>query len=325
MILHSSNNLMQLSALQDPNAMSSQSLRCAPDSGLATPNSKSSIVSNKRHGFTLIEIVTALVVLALIVSGSLVVINNCLESTVDIRMRMAAFSLARENMEKLLGASSVTESVEYGDSNDVPGLSWETRIEPFYDPHTTRMWIRGVSSASWSDVTGEQKKIEFTQWLTDLTAADIQKILRREEDQQVALDGETLAQSEELLDKVMQANESVGSDGYKNLVELARQLIETFPNAPAANKAREVLNTVPPAVKQEFSIQPQETTPTKPSLSDSLNKSSDSQTSDNKTTDTANGANDRMIGKYKESYLLELLDKDPKKAMEVIGEILSGK
>lgn len=233
--------------------------RTAPCPRHVSTNSRSSIVDSKiSPAFTLIEIVTSLVVLALIVSGSLVVINNCLESSADMRLRMAAFSLARENMERLLAAGALPESIEYGDSNSVVGVTWETRVEPFYDPHTNRMWLRGVSSASWYDAAAQLKTIEFTHWLTDLSSEDTAKILRREQAQQMALDEQALAEADALLEKVLQAKEAAQTAGYSEMIALARQLIEQYPTSPAADTAREILGSLPPAVQQEYSIQPSE-------------------------------------------------------------------
>jgi prepilin-type N-terminal cleavage/methylation domain-containing protein len=290
------------------------------------PNNKNTRASRCGHGFTLIEIVTAILVLGFIVSGSLVVINNCLESTADLRMRMSAFSLARENMEKLMGASKVTEAVEYGDSNDIAGLSWETRIEPFYDPHTTRMWIRGVSSASWYNVMGELKTIEFTQWLTDLTFEDVQKILKRQQAQQGALDEQTLAEAQDLLDKVLQARESAGTAGYGNMVELARRLIEEYPNAPAANDARLVLNDLPAPAKQEFNIQPRETTPVSPSVETSSGTSSENQPSSSESgNNSTNTSNEKIFGNYTEAELVKIWNDNPQEFWRIIMESLNAK
>jgi prepilin-type N-terminal cleavage/methylation domain-containing protein len=288
----------------------------------------------RSRGFTLIEIVTALVVLGLIVSGSLVVINNCLEATVDMRMRMAAFAVARENMEKLLGASAVTEAVEYGDSNDVVGVSWETRIEPFYEPHTVRMWIRAVSSASWYDMTGELKTIEFTQWLTDLTFADVSKIIKRQQDQQGALDEQTLAAAQELLDKVLQAQAVADTTGYDDTVELARQLIELYPNTPAADEARAILGGLPPVVRLQFNIQKRETTPANPSLDSSTKPSTENKPASD-TSGTSNKGDTgstkpetkgpKIWGDYTEEDLNLMFQNDPEKFWGVIMEMLNGK
>jgi prepilin-type N-terminal cleavage/methylation domain-containing protein len=122
-----------------------------------------------RNAFTLVEVVSALTILALISSGMLVVINRCTISATDSRLKMQAFEVAREQMETLLASDSLKENVEYGVSQKYPDIAWQTVVESFYEPITARMWIRGVCSAQYKDSNGEDQTIELTQWLTDLT------------------------------------------------------------------------------------------------------------------------------------------------------------
>jgi type II secretory pathway pseudopilin PulG len=216
--------------------------------------------------FTLIEVVAAITVLALIVSTSLVIINNCLEASINLRLRMSAFGLARENMEKLLGAAAVSEFVDYGDSNDTQGMSWETRIEPFYESHTARMWIQAVSSASWYDTGNQLQKIEFTQWLTDLTKEDIGRIIDRRQRQQEALDQDMIAQVQDLYKKALAARDAADTKGYADMVELCRQIIDDYPLTTTANDARALLRSMPQAVQRVFEVKPSETMPVTPSV-----------------------------------------------------------
>lgn len=122
-----------------------------------------------RKAFTLVEVVSALTILALISSGMLVVINRCTVSATDSRLKMQAFEVAREQMETLLASDSLKENVEYGVSQKYPDIAWQTVVESFYEPITARMWIRGVCSAQYKDTNGEDQTVELTQWLTDLT------------------------------------------------------------------------------------------------------------------------------------------------------------
>ena len=52
--------------------------------------------------FTLIEVVTALAILAFATSSVLVVINRCMVTAANSSFQMEAFQTARENMEELL-------------------------------------------------------------------------------------------------------------------------------------------------------------------------------------------------------------------------------
>jgi hypothetical protein len=112
---------------------------------------------------------TALAVLALVTSSILVVIDRCLGSASDSTLRMEAFQLARENMEKILSSNSVEEKVDYGNSEKYPDISWQTVVEAFSEPMSGKMWIRAVCSAEYLDCTGEKQTVELEHWITELT------------------------------------------------------------------------------------------------------------------------------------------------------------
>jgi len=134
--------------------------------------------------FTLIEVMAALIILAIISSSVLVVINNCVASVADSTLRLQAFEVARENMEKLLASDSVEESVDYGESDKYPDIKWQTTVETFYEPITARMWVRAVCSAEYNDANGETQTVELTHWLTDVTKEQLLEIMQRQEEQQ---------------------------------------------------------------------------------------------------------------------------------------------
>lgn len=134
-------------------------------------------------GFTLIEVMTALAILALVSSSVFVVINHCVASATDSALRMQAFEVARDNMEKLLGSDSVRETVEYGDSDKYPEIKWQTAVEMFYEPITARMWVRAICSAEYADYAGQVQTVELTHWLTDVTMEQLLEIMERQEEQ----------------------------------------------------------------------------------------------------------------------------------------------
>ena len=143
------------------------------------------------------EAITALAILALISSSVLVVINRCLESVGDSVLRMQALEVARDNMEQLLSSASVKETTEFGESDKYPDIKWQTAIESFYEPITSRMWIRGVCSAEYQDSKGEPQKIELTHWLTDLTKDQLLQMTKEKEMQQAKLAGQIMGTIEE--------------------------------------------------------------------------------------------------------------------------------
>jgi len=159
----------------------------------------------KYRGFSLPEVIAALMILALVSSSVLVVINRCITSAADSALRMQAFEVARENMEKLLSKDSVEEMVEYGSSDKYPQIQWQTTVEAFYEPITTRMWIQGVCSAEYTDIAGQLQTVELTHWLTDLTKEQLLEILKQEQQEQERL-------ADLLIGTVEEAAEYVGVD-----------------------------------------------------------------------------------------------------------------
>jgi len=150
-----------------------------------------------KKAFSLVEVMMALAILALISSSVLVVIDRCIASAADSVLRMKAFEVARENMEQLLASASVKESVEYGISEKYPDIGWQTVVETFYEPITARMWIRGVCSSQYNDPNGQEQTVELTNWLTDLTKEQLLQIMKQDEDELGDLNAELIETMED--------------------------------------------------------------------------------------------------------------------------------
>ena len=131
------------------------------------------------EAFSLLEVMVALGILAAICSSVLVVMNRCVSTTIDHRTKMEAFELIRENMERILAADSVTLMSELGVSDKNPDIQWETVVETFNEPVTSKIWLQAVCSVSYTDTSGEKQTIELTHWLTSLTKRD-QKLIQEQ-------------------------------------------------------------------------------------------------------------------------------------------------
>jgi prepilin-type N-terminal cleavage/methylation domain-containing protein len=147
-------------------------------------NTRHIVCRRKDKAFTLLEVTVALAILALISSSVLVVINRCVASSANSTLRMRAFEVTRENMEKLLASDSVRENIDYGYSLRYPDIAWQTVVETFYEPITARMWIRGVCSAEYKDAEGQQESVELTHWLTDLSKEQLLQMVNKEDAEQ---------------------------------------------------------------------------------------------------------------------------------------------
>jgi excisionase family DNA binding protein len=157
---------------------------------------------SRRKAFTLIETVTALGILALVSLGVLVVIDRCVGAMADSALRMEAFELARENMEKLLVQSTVKEMLEYGSSEKNPDILWQTAVEAFYEPLTSRMWIRATCSAEYIDMAEEVQTVELTHWLTSVSK---KQVLQMAEQRKKQL--QRLAEADQLIETIQEAAE----------------------------------------------------------------------------------------------------------------------
>jgi hypothetical protein len=118
-------------------------------------------------------------------------------SAADSTLRMQAFEVARENMEKLLTSDSVKETADSGESEQYPGIRWETVVETFYEPITARMWIRGVCSTQYDDTEGQEQTVELMHWLTDLTKEQLLQIMKQEDDEEGQLADQLIETIEE--------------------------------------------------------------------------------------------------------------------------------
>lgn len=135
------------------------------------------LARHRCKAFTLIEVVAAATIIGILTSSVLVIFMRCTSAVRDSTRRMQALEVARENMETLLGAESISEQVVNGYSDKYPAIQWTTRVETFYEPVAEKTWLRAVCSAQFEDSGGETRKVEFTHWLTKLNEKQVQQIL----------------------------------------------------------------------------------------------------------------------------------------------------
>jgi hypothetical protein len=122
-------------------------------------------------------------------------------SAADSVLRMQAFMVAREKLERILASNSVKEMIEYGTSEKYPDIEWETTVETFYESVTSKMWVRAVCLAEYIDAEGENQTVELTHWLTDLNEQQIQELMKQEQ-----------LSPEQILETIQQAAEYAGVD-----------------------------------------------------------------------------------------------------------------
>jgi type II secretory pathway pseudopilin PulG len=167
--------------------------------------------------FSLVEVVTALIILALISSSVLVVINRCMASAADSELRMQAFEVARDNMEKILSKDSVEEMAEYGSSDKYPEIQWQTAVEAFYEPAMEQIWVKAICSAEYTGTAGDAQTVELTHWLTGLTKEQIIQML--EEKQKGQLAEEFIADEVNEPNELVEPNEVVEPNDVNNPAE----------------------------------------------------------------------------------------------------------
>jgi hypothetical protein len=126
---------------------------------------------------------------------------------VDSELRMQAFEVARENMEKLLVLDSVREMVEYGSSERYHDIEWQTVVEAFYEPVTARMWVRAMCSAEYTDTDNQLQTVELTHWLTSLTKKQVLDVIKQRQKEE-----QLLAEADQLIETIEEAAEYAGVD-----------------------------------------------------------------------------------------------------------------
>ncbi|MHC4658236.1 MAG: type IV pilus modification PilV family protein [Planctomycetota bacterium] len=161
----------------------------------------------ERKGFSLAEVVAALVILAFVGSSMLVVISRCMASAADSVLRTQAFEVARDNMEELLASNAAKEMTEYGISDKYPEIAWQTVVETFYEPVTSRMWVQAICSAEYINATDETQTVELTHWLTNLTKEQLLKIMEKKQEQK-----RRLVESGQIMEGAEVAAEYLGVD-----------------------------------------------------------------------------------------------------------------
>jgi type II secretory pathway pseudopilin PulG len=166
------------------------------------------IALSRPRAFSLPEVIAALMVLSLVCSSVLVVIDRCVTSAADLRLRMQAFEVARDNMERLLAMNSVEEVVEYGTSEKYLEIGWQTAVETFFEPVTSRMWVQAVCSAEYTDSEGQLQTVEFTHWLTNLTEQQLRELADHRDEMEKQLE-----EAGQLIETAMEAGEYAGVDG----------------------------------------------------------------------------------------------------------------
>jgi type II secretory pathway pseudopilin PulG len=131
--------------------------------------------------FCLIEVVAALTILVFVTISILAVYDRCMAAAADSTLKMQAFEVARENMENLLAQSSVELKVENGQSEIYPDILWQTSVESFYEPLTSRTWLQAICTANYFDTSSNEQTIELKHWLTELSQEDIMKMADQNE------------------------------------------------------------------------------------------------------------------------------------------------
>ncbi|MHC4926495.1 MAG: type IV pilus modification PilV family protein, partial [Planctomycetota bacterium] len=139
------------------------------------------LFESRGRGFTMVEVVAAVMILSIILSSVMFLMNRYLEAVVDMRLQQRAFEVARANMETLLAVDKLSDMSEFGESELYPDIQWSTTVEPYTLPVKDRMWIRAVCSAGYIDSQGERQSVELEHWITSLTGTQIKQILNQQE------------------------------------------------------------------------------------------------------------------------------------------------
>jgi type II secretory pathway pseudopilin PulG len=243
-------------------------------------------IVRKENAFSLVEAVTAMVILGLVCSGVVVIISRSIASAANSQLRMQAFEVARENMEKLLASDSLKETTDFGDGDKYPEIKWQTVVETFYEPVTARMWVR-VCSAEYTDTEGQTQTVELTHWLTDVTKEQLLQIMANKEKEQELV-------SDQVIETVEEAAKYAGVD-VPTIQKWVENGMVTMEDGSFAKKNIDIFkadngNPPPEAKKQQAKSIPDLIEPTakqsEPSEPTSEQKPSEGEQTEPKTAET---------------------------------------
>ena len=190
-----------------------------------TSNRHHNLLGSSRRGFTMVEVVAAVLILSIILSSVMFLMNRFLDAVVDMRLEQRAFEVARANMETLLATDKLSDMSEFGESELYPDIEWSTIVEPYTLPIKDRMWIRALCSAGYTDSKGEKQTVELEHWITSLTGEQIKKILSQQEamGEYYDLIKEGFMTDTQLATAAFLEQEDMPVVEYKELVEINRR------------------------------------------------------------------------------------------------------
>jgi type II secretory pathway pseudopilin PulG len=178
-----------------------------------------------RRAFTLIEALTAMVIVGFICGTVLIVINNCIDSISDQQSTLRAVDVARENLEQLLGQNNLSEFSETGISELYPEIEWVRGIEVTQFQGTSDLWMKAFSSANYYNTDNELEEVEFVNWLAPLTAAQKNQVLKDRQKEDEYLEEMQMQELEELEESEDENQDDDGSfDDDDTSVELDEEM-----------------------------------------------------------------------------------------------------
>lgn len=133
--------------------------------------------SNK--AFTLVEVCAAVVIVGFITASVMIVIHNCIDATIDLKLRGQAFEIAREKMELVLASDKLKEQADSGISDRNPEIDWEIVIEADTiadDSDSSQIWLKAISTANYTDSKGEMQNVELVHWVAGLSPQQMKQI-----------------------------------------------------------------------------------------------------------------------------------------------------
>lgn len=129
----------------------------------------------KSSGFTLLEVVVALMLLGVICASLFVVMERCMVSVTDMIWERRAFEVARENLEQVLCRTSVNEQEDedYGQSERYPQIAWGTTMDIYTDPIDGSLsWLKVVCTAEYEDTEGETQTVSLSHLLCSISESE---------------------------------------------------------------------------------------------------------------------------------------------------------
>ncbi len=108
-------------------------------------NGSQAKAARRRRGFTLVEVMAAMVLLAIVLPTAIQGTILCMNLATNARMQVQAASLAQAKLSELAATKMIDEAMQTGDFGEQwPQYRWLATVQPWDDPRLVELDVSVV-------------------------------------------------------------------------------------------------------------------------------------------------------------------------------------